>query len=111
MPGRIAKHSETISTVSPIESYKGGAMHPVPLRGATGKYALATGEAADYRLRILHALYGPGSRRVLLDAGLRPGMRVADFGCGVGMVTALLAELAGPGGHVVGIDASGAQLA
>jgi SAM-dependent methyltransferase len=37
-------------------------------------------------------------------------MRVADLGCGVGMVTALLAELVGPGGEVVGIDSSGAQL-
>jgi SAM-dependent methyltransferase len=72
---------------------------------------LATGEAADYRLRLLHGLYGPGTRRVLLDAGLRRGMRVADLGCGVGMVTALLAELVGPEGHVVGIDASAAQLA
>src|SRR5262249_51309954 len=64
-----------------------------------------------YRLRILHALYGPGSRRVLLDAGLGRGMRVADLGCGVGIVTALLAELVGPEGHVVGVDASAAQLA
>jgi SAM-dependent methyltransferase len=58
----------------------------------------------------LHDLYGPGTRRVLLEAGLRPGMRVADLGCGVGLVTALLAELVGPQGHVVGIDASAAQL-
>jgi SAM-dependent methyltransferase len=72
---------------------------------------LATGEAAAYRLRILHGLYGPGTRRVLLDAGLRRGMRVADLGCGVGMVTAQLADLVGPEGHVVGIDSSGAQLA
>src|SRR6516162_9347547 len=79
--------------------------------GAPGRYALATGEAAAYRLRVLHALYGPGSRRVLLDAGLRRGMRVADLGCGVGMVTASLAELVGPEGYVVGIDASAAQLA
>ena len=85
-------------------------MNPVPLRGATGKYALATGEAADYRLRILHELYGAGTRRVLLESGLRGGMRVADLGCGVGLVTALLAELVGPGGYVVGIDSSGAQL-
>ena len=76
-----------------------------------GGYALATGEAADYRLRILHDIYGPGTRRVLLDAGLRRGMRVADIGCGVGMVTAQLAELVGPEGHVVGVDASGAQIA
>jgi SAM-dependent methyltransferase len=78
--------------------------------GTVGKYALATGEAADYRLRILHDLYGPGTRRVLLESGLRGGMRVADLGCGVGMVTALLAELVGPRGQVVGVDFSGAQL-
>jgi SAM-dependent methyltransferase len=87
--------------------------HPVRVATASvpGPYALATGEAAAYRLRVLHALYGPGSRRVLLEAGLRRGMRVADLGCGIGMVTALLAELVGPEGHVVGIDASAAQLA
>ena len=86
-------------------------MRQVPLLSAPEPYALATGEAADYRLCILHGLYGPGTRRVLLEAGLRPGMRAADLGCGVGMVTALLAELVGPEGHVVGIDSSGAQLA
>jgi SAM-dependent methyltransferase len=80
-------------------------------RGEAGQYALATGAAAADRLRILHDLYGPGTRRVLLDAGVRPGMRVADVGCGVGMVTALLSELVGPGGHAVGIDASDAQVA
>jgi SAM-dependent methyltransferase len=48
---------------------------------------------------------------VLRDAGLRPGMRVADLGCGVGMVTELLGELVGNDGHVAGIDFSAAQLA
>jgi SAM-dependent methyltransferase len=76
-----------------------------------GAYALATGEAADHRLRILHGLYGPGTRRVLLEAGLRPGMRIADLGCGVGMVTAQIAELVGPTGQVVGVDFSAAQVA
>jgi SAM-dependent methyltransferase len=90
---------------------KGDAMYRVPVRGDTAEYALATGEAAAYRLAILHELYGPGTRRVLLEAGLRPGMRVADLGCGVGMVTALLADLVGPAGSVVGIDSSAAQLA
>jgi SAM-dependent methyltransferase len=80
-------------------------------RSAPGLYALATGAAADYRLRILHALYGAGTLRVLSAAGVRRGMRVADLGCGVGTVTALLAGLVGPEGHVVGIDFSGAQLA
>jgi tRNA A58 N-methylase Trm61 len=75
------------------------------------EYALATGTAATHRLRVLHSLYGPGARRVLLRAGLQPGMRVADLGCGVGTVTALLAELVGPTGHVIGVDASGEQIA
>jgi SAM-dependent methyltransferase len=79
-------------------------------RGEPGGYALATGAAAADRLRILHDLYGPGTRRVLIAAGLRPGMRVADLGCGVGMVTALLAERVGPDGHVVGVDFSGGQI-
>jgi SAM-dependent methyltransferase len=86
-------------------------MRKFPLSSATEAYPLATGEAAAYRLRLLHGLYGPGTRRVLLEAGLRRGMRVADLGCGVGLVTALLADLVGPEGHVVGIDFSGAQLA
>jgi SAM-dependent methyltransferase len=83
--------------------------HPVPT--APGPYVLATGQAAAYRLHILHGLYGPGTRRLLLGAGLRRGMRVADVGCGVGTVTNLLAQLVGPEGHVVGIDFSAAQLA
>jgi SAM-dependent methyltransferase len=37
-------------------------------------------------------------------------MRAADLGCGVGMVTGLIADMVGPRGHVVGIDASAAQL-
>ena len=76
-----------------------------------GEYVLATGQAAANRLRILHDVYGAGARRVLLDAGIKPGMRVADLGCGVGMTTALLAELVGPTGEVVGVDLSAAQLA
>ena len=75
-----------------------------------GDYVLATGSAAANRLRILHSIYGPGARRVLAKAGIRKGMRIADLGCGVGMVTQMLAELVGPGGTVVGVDFSGAQI-
>lgn len=75
-----------------------------------GEYVLATGAAAARRLQILHSIYGPGARRLLLEAGIRSGMRVADLGCGVGMVTQLLAELVGPEGEVVGVDFSPAQI-
>jgi SAM-dependent methyltransferase len=86
-------------------------MPPIDNTGSTGAYALATGEAAAYRLRILQGVYGDGTRRLLLKAGLRPGMRVADFGCGAGLVTAQLAQIVGPEGQVVGVDASSAQIA
>lgn len=39
-------------------------------------------------------------------AGIRPGMRVADIGCGPGKTTAILHKLVQPGGSVVGIDNS-----
>ena len=86
-------------------------MYRAPDPSTPGQYALATGQVAAYRLRLLHSLYAPGTRRVLLAAGLRRGMRAADLGCSVGTVTALLSELVGPEGLVVGIDASGEQLA
>jgi SAM-dependent methyltransferase len=86
-------------------------MHRYHRPGTADTYVLATGEAAVYRLHLLHNLYGPGTRRALLASGLQRGMRVADLGCGVGTVTALLAELVGLDGHVVGVDCSAAQLA
>src|SRR5260370_16682556 len=36
-------------------------------------------------------------------AGIEPGMRVLDLGCGVGDVAMLAAHLVGPAGSVVGI--------
>lgn len=44
--------------------------------------------------------------RLLVDAGIGPGMRVLDVGCGGGDVSFLLAELVGCDGAVVGIDQS-----
>jgi len=76
-----------------------------------GEYVLATGNAAANRLRILHNVYGPGARDLLIRAGIQPGMRVVDLGCGTGMVTQLLAELVGPAGEVVGVDYSPEQVA
>jgi 2-polyprenyl-3-methyl-5-hydroxy-6-metoxy-1,4-benzoquinol methylase len=76
-----------------------------------GEYALATGAAAVRRLHILHNVYSPVGRRVLLQAGLAAGMKVADFGCGVGVVSRMLAEMTGPSGSVTGVDINGAQLA
>jgi len=74
------------------------------------EYVLATGDAAVNRLRILHNVYGPGTRQVLVRAGIEAGMSVADLGCGTGMISQLLAQLVGPTGSVTGVDYSGAQV-
>jgi SAM-dependent methyltransferase len=44
------------------------------------------------------------TERLLIDAGIREGMRVLDVGCGSGDVTYLLARLVGSTGEVVGAD-------
>ncbi len=43
-------------------------------------------------------------------AGIGPGMRVADLGCGSGKTTAALQELVQPGGQAVGVDLSGKRI-
>ncbi len=77
---------------------------------SSNSYVLATGAAAARRLHVLHNIYSPAGKRILLQAGLAEGMRVADFGCGVGVVTQMLAQIVGPSGSVTGIDVNGAQL-
>jgi SAM-dependent methyltransferase len=53
----------------------------------------------------------PATRRLLAEAGLAAGMRVLDLGSGAGDVALLAAELVGPTGAVVGIDADDGVLA
>jgi SAM-dependent methyltransferase len=43
-------------------------------------------------------------------AGVAPGMRVLDLGCGAGKTTRVLHDLVQPGGSVVGVDCSRARL-
>jgi ubiquinone/menaquinone biosynthesis C-methylase UbiE len=45
-------------------------------------------------------------RRLLEAAGVQPGNRVLDIGCGPGYFARMLAEAVGPEGAVVGIDAA-----
>ena len=48
---------------------------------------------------------------IFAEAGIRPGMRVLDLGCGAGDVTFVAADLVGPEGSVVGVDRSPEALA
>ena len=45
-----------------------------------------------------------------LWAGIQPGMRVADVGCGSGITTSYLHQLIQPDGEIVGIDASESRI-
>ena len=74
-------------------------------------YVLGTGAGAPAaRLRLLDEVYGASTRRMLLEAGLKPGMRVLDMACGVGTVSCWMARQVGPEGKVVAADISRAQL-
>jgi ubiquinone/menaquinone biosynthesis C-methylase UbiE len=97
----LTRHNVTKTAIIPIPN----ASNPIP-----GEYVLATGENAVRRLHSLHDVYSPAGKRVLRRAGLREGMRVADFGCGIGATTQMLAEMVGFWGSVVGIDSNAAQL-
>lgn len=60
---------------------------------------------AEYRRLIEQAeLLRPLTSRLFEAAGIGPGMRVLDVGCGVGDVSFLVSEMVGADGSVVGVD-------
>lgn len=68
------------------------------------EYVLGHSAAELQRLIEQAAFFGDLTADVFRRAGLRPGMRVLDIGCGVGDVAFLAASLVGPAGSVHGID-------
>jgi SAM-dependent methyltransferase len=58
------------------------------------------------RLVFVAKVLNPVTRRLLDNAGLAPGMRVLDVGTGAGDVALLAAEMVGPTGRIVGLDAN-----
>lgn len=54
--------------------------------------------------------FGGLTDQLLHHAGLQPGMRVLDIGCGTGDVSFLAARIVGPQGSVLGIDISQAAV-
>jgi ubiquinone/menaquinone biosynthesis C-methylase UbiE len=69
-------------------------------------YALGYSEDEFKRLERQGAFLRDLTADVLRRAGIAPGMRVLDIGCGVGDVSLLAGEMVGLEGAVVGIDRS-----
>lgn len=67
-------------------------------------YVLGVSAAEQERLRAQGDAVGPMTLRLLTQAGIGPGMRVLDVGCGAGDVSLLAARLVGASGEVVGVD-------
>ena len=63
------------------------------------------------RLQLQAQLYDPLTRRLLQEAGLRPGQRVLELGTGAGDVALLAAELVGPTGSVLSVDVNPQRVA
>ena len=75
--------------------------------GQQSFYALGHSEQELQRLSRQGQAFEPFTRQLFEQAGIRPGMRVLDVGCGSGDVAFLAANLAGPSGEVVGVDCEG----
>lgn len=69
-------------------------------------YVLGHSERELARLERQAIFFADMTRDILRRAGLKPGMRVLDVGCGVGDVTGIAADLVGDSGEVLGIDIS-----
>jgi ubiquinone/menaquinone biosynthesis C-methylase UbiE len=75
------------------------------------KYILGHSPAEIQRLMSQAVMLRPITERLLRSAGIEPGMRVLEVGCGAGDVSMLAAELVGSTGSVVGIDRNAQVLA
>jgi ubiquinone/menaquinone biosynthesis C-methylase UbiE len=75
------------------------------------RYVIRGGRDGYARLQVLARARRADTVELLRRAGLRPGMRCLDLGCGGGDVSFELASLAGAAGSVVGIDMDEVKLA
>ena len=74
-------------------------------------YALGHSEEELDRLRTQARLIDPITQRFFHEAGIGPGRRVLDVGCGAGDTSVLIAEMVGESGEVVGVDRAPAAIA
>lgn len=101
---------DTEQPASPGES----SIHPAqatPAADAAADYVLGTDDAELRRLGFQHQLWSSVAHQLWLKAGFQPGQRIIDLGCGPGFASLDLAQLVGPAGSVLAIDASPRYLA
>lgn len=67
-------------------------------------YILGSSNKEFKRLELQSQIFEQESMQTLKLAGIKPGMRCADIGCGTGDVTFMMAKLIGKRGSVIGID-------
>lgn len=67
-------------------------------------------DPAAQMLYRMESLRRPILQQILAALCLPTGSRGLDVGCGIGLQAVLLAQAVGPGGHVVGMDASASLL-
>jgi SAM-dependent methyltransferase len=75
------------------------------------EYVLGTNPMELERLGFQHRLWSRPANELWHRAGLRPGMRVLDVGCGPGFASLDIAQIVGPTGSVLGVDESEAFIA
>ena len=78
---------------------------------SSSDYQLGSADDELGRLELQGRALAPATYMIFDAAGIRPGMRVLDLGCGVGDVAFVAADLVGPDGYVVGVDRSPEALA
>ncbi len=81
------------------------------MQSSKSAYILGSANAEHDRLMRQGAWLAPITERLFRAAGIGPGQRVLDVGCGVGEVTLLTARLVGPTGRVIGVDRDAVALA
>jgi len=73
-------------------------------------YALGHSKQELERLSRQGRAFAPFTRQLLIEAGITPGMRVLDIGCGSGDVAFLAADIVGTSGEVAGVDRAAAAV-
>lgn len=73
-------------------------------------YALKISDGEISRYRLMAKRAQASEAELWAEAGIRPGARIADIGCGPAAALALMAQTVGPTGWVCGVDGDASAL-